>query len=54
MVENSDNVKGDQEPSIVVYGADICDLPGLKRHDGAFFGQTRLIHLLFMVRYDWM
>jgi len=32
MVENSDIVKGDGETSIVVYGTDICDLPGLKRH----------------------
>jgi hypothetical protein len=53
-VENGDNVKWDRDPSIVACDAAICDLPGRKRHDGAFFGQTRLIHLLFMVRYDWM
>jgi hypothetical protein len=31
-VKNSENVKEDREPSIVVYGTDICDLSGLKRH----------------------
>lgn len=54
MVEKSDNVKRAGELSIVINGADICDLPGLKRHIFTFFGQTRLIRILFTMRYAWM
>jgi hypothetical protein len=51
MAENSENVKGARVPSIVAYDADICALSRLKRHDGAFFGQTRFLRLLFVIRY---
>ena len=32
MAENSGIVKGKRDPRLFVYGADICDLPGLKRY----------------------
>ena len=48
MIAKNDNVKGDQDSSIAVYDADICDLPRLKRYIWAYFGQpffsTPIVH----------
>jgi hypothetical protein len=39
--EDGNIIKGIGDLSNVVYGQDICDLPVLKRHTLAFFGQIR-------------
>ena len=49
MIEGGNIVKGDQEAPIVLYGTDICDLPGLKKG----YAEGLPLHLNKLCMFAW-